>query len=53
MDVEGNAELKGIQSANLTTETVVRDKVPATVEVSVEQSKDSIPIRSVPLFPLR
>jgi hypothetical protein len=53
MDVEGNAELKGIQSANLTTETVVRDKIPGTVEVSIERPKDSISIRTVPLFPLR
>ena len=38
-----NAELKGVQSANLTVETVVRDKVPGTVEVPLSRRKTPIP----------
>ncbi len=43
VEVEGNAELKGIERANLSAKAVVRDEIPGTVVVDVEQPEDLIP----------
>jgi hypothetical protein len=42
VEVEGNAKLKGIERANLSAKTVVRDEISGTVVVNVEQPEDLI-----------
>lgn len=43
MELKGDAELKGIESANLSLKAVVRNEFPGTDEVDVEQTEDLIP----------
>jgi len=46
MELKGDAELKGIESANLSLKAVVRDEFPGTDVVDVEQTEDLIPAAS-------
>ena len=43
VEVKGDAKLEGIQGANLPAKAMVRDEIPRTVVVKVEQSEDLIP----------
>ena len=42
VELDGDAELQGVEGANLPAKAVIRDQVPGAVVMDVEQAEDSV-----------